>query len=137
MKKLATGLLVLGMLATAAPALAATTGVADTSIAGCVVPPDHGVYDELNHLVGCITAQAWNAGMTAQDHGTVLPLFFYPQTVTDAHGVTYACEQFLMHGCVDATKTPEYNAYMQGLARQLIASHTDIPAFRGWVNSVR
>jgi hypothetical protein len=133
MRKIATGLLVLGMLVSAAPALAAT----DTTIAGCVVPPDHGIYDEMNHLVGCITAGAWNAGMSAQNHGTVLPVFFYPQTVTDAHGVTYACEAFLVHGCVDATKTPEYQAYMQGLARQLIASHTEVPAFDGWVASVR
>lgn len=75
--------------------------------------------------------------MAAQTHGEVLPVFYYPQTVTDDHGVTYVCEQFLVHGCVDATKTPEYRAYMQDLARQLIATHTDIPVFRGWVKSVR
>ena len=47
------------------------------------------------------------------------------------------CEQFLVHGCVDATKTPEYRAYMRDMAKQLIATHTDIPTFRGWVKSVR
>jgi hypothetical protein len=136
MKQFATGVLVLGLLFSATPALAANT------IAGCSVPPDHGIYNESNELVGCIKAEAWNKAMTDYSHTIIgaLPTFAAGESVTDEHGVMYECPVwFGFFRCVDATKTPEYRAYMQDMARDLIARgwSAQFPVFAEWVASVR
>lgn len=91
------------------------------TIPGCTIPPDHGISSEDGtKWTGCITAAAWDAAMAAQQHGVNLPIFMYPAVVTDKYGITYPCEAFLTHGCVDATKTPEYDSYIRSLGIDLV-----------------
>lgn len=90
--------------------------------AGCNVPPDHAVWNDLNNaVVSCISASAWDAALAAQSHGTALPVFFYPQVVTDKYGISYDCAVWMPHGCVDATKTPEYDTYIRALGQDLVS----------------
>lgn len=120
MKTLAKGVVALALvLVGPVVAMASPTN----TIPGCNIPPDHGISNQDGTMwTGCITAAAWDAAMAAQQHGVALPVFVYPATVTDKYGITYDCAIWMPHGCVDATKTPEYAAYMQSLGAQIYAT---------------
>ena len=106
--------------------------------AGCSIPPDHAVWNaDNNKVVSCISGANWQAAIAAQSHGDSLPIFFYPQTITDKYGITYACEAFLTHGCVDATKTPEYDVYIRNFGKMLVASGFIVPVFAQLMTAVR
>lgn len=114
---------------------------ATPSFPGCTFPPDHAIWNLDNTAaVGCITDVAWKAAEAAQSHGTDLPVFKYPATVTDKYGITYTCEAFLVHGCVDATGTPEYDSYIRGLGKIMLSSGfsvTQFPMYAKLLQAVR
>lgn len=120
---------------------ASTTATTTPNAPGCSVPPDHGVYSyDGTQLVNCITNAAWDAAMAAQQHGVALPVFKFPAVVTDKYGITYDCASWMMLGCVDATKTPEYDTYIRGLGHELVSkgyTAADWPRFAGVINAVR
>lgn len=104
---------------------------------GCSIPPDHPIWNDLNNAVtSCISGAAWDAAMSAQQHGVALPIFKYPATITDKYGITYACEAFLVHGCVDATKTPEYDTYIRNLGHELVSKGYHAGDFGGRFDGV-
>lgn len=107
------------------------------TIPGCTIPPDHGISNQDGTMwVGCITAAAWDAAMAAQQHGVDLPVFVYPATVTDKYGITYDCAIWMPHGCVDATKTPQYDSYIRTLGAEVHQNGGHLGDFGGRFDGV-
>jgi hypothetical protein len=73
--------------------LAAPTGWKPAS--DCVVPPDHGIWDDTNtYLTGCITDEAWQAAAAASNEDqSKLGAFIFPSGTAKvgSNGVTYVC----------------------------------------------
>ena len=76
-------------------ALAAPTGWKPA--ADCVVPPDHGIWNETNTAItGCITEAAWSAAQASQaangDQQKLAPFIFPSGTSkVGSNGVSYPC----------------------------------------------
>lgn len=131
-KIVVSGLFIATLLSPFAASAATVSGVP-----GCSVPPDHGIYSyDGTKLEGCITNAAWDAAMAAQQHGTDLPVFTYPAVITDKYGISYACEAFITHGCVNATGTPEYDTYIRALGKELVSKGYHAGDFGGRFDGV-
>lgn len=91
-----------------APSLALAAPTGWKAPADCHVPPDNGIYDDFNHLTGCIDSVVWaQSAVVSVGDQSKLRQFIFPSSTTKvgSDGVTYTCPWFF--GFIDCILPPQ------------------------------